>query len=107
MAESGKDELAKRIEELRAAFELALSNKRKYPTRVSSFVHCIRRYIQLTADDAMIHKTVASSVNGLREFLQAERKRVPGNVLFEADRLECQVFAGYDPAVGGGEPPDL
>jgi hypothetical protein len=42
----------------------------------------------------MVHKSVVQAVNGLREFLQVERKRIPGNVLFEADRLECQCFAG-------------
>jgi hypothetical protein len=46
-------------------------------------------------------------VNGLREFLQVERKRIPGNVLFEADRLECQLFASYGPSFDGDEPPDL
>jgi hypothetical protein len=55
----------------------------------------------------MVHKSVAQSVNGLREFLEAERKRVPGDVLFEADRLECQFFEGYDPRFEGGEPAGL
>ena len=99
MAESEGDKLAKRIEDLRIAFEVALSDKRRYPlSEFQAFVHGVRRYIELTADDPMIHKSVASSVNGLREFLQAERRRVPANVLFEADRLECQLFADYDPA---------
>jgi hypothetical protein len=46
-------------------------------------------------------------VNGLREFLLVERKRIPGEILFEADRLECQLFAGYDPNFDGDEPPGL
>jgi hypothetical protein len=33
-----------------------------------------------------------------------KRKRIPGNVLFEADRLECQLFGGYDPKFDGDEP---
>jgi hypothetical protein len=108
MADSERNELAGRIEELRTEFELALSNKRKYPlSEFQAFVHSVRRYLELTGDHPMIHRTVASSVNGLREFLQAERKRVPGNVLFEADRLECQLFAGYDPVFEGDEPPGL
>jgi hypothetical protein len=48
-----------------------------------------------------------NAVNGLREYLSIERKRVPGDVLFEADRLECQLFAGYDPYFEGDEPPGL
>jgi hypothetical protein len=39
--------------------------------------------------------------------LELERKRVPGEVLAEADRLECQLFAGYDPFFEGDEPPGL
>ena len=31
----------------------------------------------------------------------------PGNILFEADRLECQLFCGYDPKFDGDESPDL
>jgi hypothetical protein len=34
----------------------------------------------------------------LREFLEVERKRIPGDIWFEADRLECRLFAGYDPS---------
>jgi hypothetical protein len=55
----------------------------------------------------MIHNSVVRAANGLREFLQVERKRIPGNILFEADRLECQLFAGYDPKFDGDEPPGL
>ena len=42
-----------------------------------------------------------TSVNGLREHLEVERKRVPGKVLFEADQLECQFFAGDLPLPRG------
>ena len=55
----------------------------------------------------MIHKSVARAVNGLREYLAVERKRIPGNVFFEADRLECMLFVGYDPSFEGDEPPGL
>jgi hypothetical protein len=54
-----------------------------------------------------IHKTVARAVNGLRQFLQIERKRIPENILLEADRLECQLFCAYDPTFEGDEPPGL
>jgi len=108
MAESEKDRIAREIADLRVTFEMALSNKRKYPvTKFKAFVQSTRRYIEITADDPMIHKSVARAVNGLREFLEVERKRVPGDLLFEADRLECQLFAGYDPSFDGDEPPGL
>ena len=70
-----------------------------------AFVQSARRYIAITAGDPMIHKSVVRAVNGLREFLELERKRIPGDILFEADRLECQLFAGYDPSFDGDEPP--
>ncbi|MGA2730270.1 MAG: hypothetical protein ABSE96_20865 [Terracidiphilus sp.] len=92
----------------RATFDLALSNKRIYPVQeFRAFVQSARRYIAMTKNDPMIHKSVARAVNGLREYLAVERKRIPGDVLFEADRLECLLFAGYDPSFEGDEPPGL
>jgi hypothetical protein len=83
MAESEKDRIAREIADLRVTFEMALSNKRKYPvTEFKAFVQSTRRYIEITDDDPMIHKSVARAVNGLREFLEVERKRVPGDILF-------------------------
>jgi hypothetical protein len=108
MAKSEKDRLARQVADLRTTFDLALSNKRKYPVEeFNAFVQSARRYTKITAGDPMIHKSVAQAVNGLREFLEVERKRIPGNILFEADRLECQLFAGYDPSFDGDEPRDF
>jgi hypothetical protein len=92
MAESEKDRIARQVADLRVAFDLALSDKRKYPVReLNAFMRSARRYIEITAGDSMIHKSVAQAVNGLREFLQVERKRIPGNVLFEADSDQFSV----------------
>ena len=94
--------------ERRVTFALALSDKRKYPVQeFRAFVHAARRYIEITGPHPLIHRSVASAVNGLREYLAIERKRVPEDVLFEAERLECQLFAGYDPFFDGDEPPGL
>jgi hypothetical protein len=43
------------------------------------------------------HRGDRSLPNGLADFLGAERKRVPGDVLRDAERLECFLFSGYDP----------
>jgi len=108
MKDSEKEQLADQVAELRATFDSALSDRRKYPVQeFRAFVEGARRYIEITADDAVVHKTVVRAVNGLREYLQLERKRVPGNILFEADRLECQFFAGHDPNFDGDEQPGL
>lgn len=61
----------------------------------------VRRYMQITAGDPMIHKSVARAVNGLREFLEVERKGIPGEIILEAYRLESQLFNGYDPKFDG------
>ena len=108
VTESEKDRLAGRVADLRVTFDLARSDKRRYPVaEFNAFVAAVRQYIKMTAGDTMVHKRVVQAVNGLREFLQAERKRIPGDILFEADRLECQLFDGYDPSFDGDEPPGL
>jgi hypothetical protein len=99
MQDSEKDQAAKEVVDLRCTFDLALADWRKYPVQeFKAFVHRVRRYIEMTERDPMVHKSVARAVNGLREFFEVGRKRVPGSVLFDADRLECQFFEGYDPA---------
>jgi precorrin-2 methylase len=79
MATSEKDRIARQTADLRVASDMALSNKRKYPVaEFKAFVQSARRYIEITAGDPMIHKSVVRAVNGLREFLEVERKRIPG-----------------------------
>ena len=84
------------------------SVKRKYPiSQFQAFWSATKRYAELTKADALIHKSVAAAVNGLVDFLCAERKRVPNDVLRDAERLECLLFSGYDPYFEGDEPPGL
>jgi hypothetical protein len=71
------------------------------PSRVT------KRYAELTRSDPLIHRSVAGAVNGLLDFLEAERKCVPGDVLRDAERLECLLFIGYDPHFEGDELPGL
>ncbi len=108
MPDLEKDRAADDVVGQRATLDLALSDKRKYPLQeFMVFVQAARRYIEITQDQPLIHRSVARAVNGLREYLAVERKRVPGDVLFEADRLECQLFSGHDPSFEGDEPPRL
>ena len=72
-----------------------------------SFAAVVRQYAEATREDEMLHRGVVSAVNGLVQYLQGERKKVPGEVLWEADRLECLLFGGYDPHFDGDEPPGL
>ena len=108
MPSSEKDRLAAEVEERWLDFQGALSNKRKYPVQqFRAFWEAGRRYADLTKQDPLIHRSVVGSINGLTEFLQVERKRVPDQVLWDAQRLECLLFSGYDPYFEGDEPPGL
>jgi len=84
------------------------TNKQRYPIKqFKAFWVTAKRYAELTRSDPLIHRSVAGAVNGLADFLEAERKRVPGDVLRDADRPECLLFGGYDPHFEGDEPPGL
>jgi hypothetical protein len=108
MPTAQKDCLAAEVQERWIEFQIALSDKRKYPVQqFRQFWEAGRRYAELTKRDALIHRTVVSAVNGLTEFLMAERKRVPEQVVQDAQRLESLVFSGYDSYFEGDEPPGM
>jgi hypothetical protein len=93
-----KDRLAAEAMECWADFQDALSSdKRKYPIQQFKGSWAVtKRFAELTRTDALIHRSLAGAVNGLVDFLEAERKRVPGPALRDAERLECLIFSGYD-----------
>ena len=108
MPRSEKDRLAAEFEERWMGFQMALSDKRKYPIQQFRVAWEIgRRYAEMTKDDALIHRVVVSAVNGMTDFLTGERKRVPEEVVLKAQRLESLVFGGYDSYFEGHEPPGL
>jgi hypothetical protein len=104
-----KDRLAAEAIECWADFQDGLSSsKRKYPIQpFKAFWSVTKRYAELTSSDPLIHRSVAGAVNGLVDFLEVERQRVPDEVLRDAERLECLLFSGYDPYFEGDEPPGL
>jgi hypothetical protein len=107
--DSEKDRLALSVVDRHADFKAALAaNRRKYPIpEFRLFAEAVRNYVEKTRGDDLVHRAVAGAVNGLVDELTVERRRAPGEVLFEADRLECLVFLGYDPNFDGDEPPGL
>ena len=108
MPSSEKHRLAAEVESRWVDFQDALSDKRRYPVQTfKAFVETARRYAELTKSDPLIHRKVVCAVNGLTSFIEMERKRVPGQVLWDAERLECLLFSGYDPHFEGDEPPGL
>ena len=71
------------------------------------FVGVAKFHAELTRSDPLLHRSVPGAVNGLADFLEVERKRVPDHVLRDAERLKCLLFSGYDPHFEGDEPPGL
>jgi hypothetical protein len=122
-----KDRLDAQVEKHWVDFKEGLSSqKRSYPiSEFKAFWNAAKRYAELTkserrpsdrgrrrglgrtAPDPLIHRAVAEALNGLADFLEVERKRVPADVLRDAERLECLLFSGYDPYFEGDEPPGL
>jgi hypothetical protein len=103
-----KDRLAAQVMERWAEFQESLSSQKRYPTdKFEVFWNAAKRYAELTRSDPLIHRAVAAAVNGLVDFLEVERKRVPADVLRDAERLECLLFSAYDPCFEGDEPPGL
>ena len=109
MTDLDKDKLAASVLDRLADFERALgASRRKYPMEeFQQFAVSARSYIAAVRDDSRIDRNVASAISGLCDQLRLERKTVPGEVLFEADRLACLLFSGYDPNFEGDEPPGL
>ena len=109
MPTSEKDRLAAEAMDRWEDFQQSLSaEKRRYPIQqFRAFWLAAIRYAELTKSDSLLHKRLAAAVNGLVDFLGAERKRVPGEILRDAERLECLFFEGYDPHFVGDEPPGL
>jgi hypothetical protein len=107
---SEKDKLAAEAIDRWADFQegLASVKRGKYPiSQFQAYWSATKHYAELTKADALIHQQVATAVHGLVDYLSAERKRVPGDVLRDAERLECHLFMGYDPYFEGDEPPGL
>ena len=109
MGGSEKDRLAALAVDQLCVFEQALAgNRKRYPTReFESFAVLMRQHVDATREDEMLHRGVVTAVYGLVEYLRSERKRVPDDVLLEAERLECLLFLGHDPHSDGDEPPGL
>lgn len=108
MPNSEKDRLAAEVADRFAEFQDGLSDKGRYPVeQFRAFWDAGTRYASLTRNDPLIHRKVVAAINGLREFLSVERKRIPGTIIADADRLESMLFSGYDPYFEGDEPPEL
>jgi hypothetical protein len=103
-----KGDLAEAVAQARGALDVALAGSRRWPrAEFQRLTEAVLAYTQSTTGEEMIHRTVASAISGLREYLELAGKRVPGKALAEADRLEVMLLSDYDPHFEGDEPPGL
>jgi hypothetical protein len=77
MTDSAKDALAATVEERWVDFQVALSDsKRKYPVQeFRKFAHAVRRYIEESGNDPLIHRNVVQVINGLTDSFEVGRDR--------------------------------
>jgi hypothetical protein len=103
------DRLAAEAMECWVDFQGGLSlDKRKYPIQqFKAFWAVTKGYAELTRFGSSDSQESLEAVNGLTDFLEVERKRVPDQVLRDAVRLECLRFSGYDPYFEGMNRPGL
>lgn len=72
-----------------------LTSRRRSPRIGSSYpipefgllAESARTCVEKTRSDDMVDQTVVGAVNGVVDELTVERKQIPGEVLFEADRF--------------------
>jgi hypothetical protein len=108
MHNANSDKLAEDVVNAHAEFERHLHEKGAFPMiYFRAFFEVAVRYIESMKKSPMIHRNVASAINGLREILELKSSRAPGQAISDADRLECMLFGEYDPHFEGYEPPGL
>jgi hypothetical protein len=75
--------------------EAVFGDKRKYRLQeFKAFWEAGRRYAYLTNSGPLIHPKVVEVVHGLTDIVGVGSKRIPKQVLWAADRLECLVLSG-------------
>lgn len=95
LEKSDKGRIAEELIEQWASFQMALFGQTEISNRgiPTLFALKVRQYVHVIGEDRLIHCEVAGAINGLVEFFQVERKRIPGEILTEAARLETDRFA--------------
>src|SRR5947199_10693250 len=106
MQKSKKDQLAEEVVDRWVSFQMALSDKRKYPAEeFTAFAASVREYVLLVARDPLIHREVAKAITGLMEYLKVERRQVPAAIIDEASRFDSLLFSGLAPDFELDDPP--
>jgi hypothetical protein len=84
-----KSRLAAEAMECWVDFQLSLSSDKAEVSdpAFQGFVGVAKFHAELTRSDPLLHRSVPGAVNGLADFLEVERKRVPDHFLRDAERL--------------------
>jgi hypothetical protein len=105
MQECTLDILAGKVLDARAEFDMQLHGEQAYPLKAFEELWlALNQYAAALGDSRSLNRDVAREISGLREYLELESFRTPGEVLAKADRMEMILFAGYDPYFKGNEP---
>ena len=106
MNNTDSDKLAEEALNAYVEFETHLYEKCPFPLiYFRSFFEAAVRYIESIKNCPMIHRSVASSINGLRDVLELKSSHAPGQAISDADSLEYMLFNKYDPYFEGHEQP--
>ena len=108
MQNTDSDKLAEDVMTAYADFEMHFHEKGPFPMiYFKAFFEAVVRYTESIKNGPMIHRKVASAVNGLREILELKSYNAPVQAISDVDRLECILFSEYDPYFEVDEPPGL
>jgi len=101
------DALAQRVLEARAELDTGLPESgRRFPVAAIEMLwRAVLEYSAAMKGLKWLHRDVVRELSGLREYLELATFKTAPDVLQTADRIECLLFAGYDPYPEDGDGP--
>lgn len=86
------EKLAEEVVNASVEFDQRLHGKGPFPKGdLKSFFEAVVRYSVATP---MVHRSVTETVSSLREILELESSRAPGQAIADADRMESMLLGG-------------
>ncbi len=79
--------------------------KRHFPvTEFNRFWSAVFDYWAAMSERDWLHRDVAGVVNGLRDYLELERHKVPPDIWWKIDQMEVLLFSNYNAYPEHGTP---
>lgn len=89
------EKLAEEVVNASVEFDQRLHGKGPFPKGdLKSFFEAVVRYSVATRGHPMVHRSVTETVSSLREILELESSRAPGQAIADADRMESMLLGG-------------